>query len=104
MMKLMWTADLKLNTVHVIDLCRAITFLANKKEAVGQIYNVVDKGETNQGKITDIVSNIFDINHDYWGTAISSVAKVKEKQCVEFSDMLIFRYCFRLIWRRLLKK
>ncbi|XP_077288188.1 uncharacterized protein LOC143912728 isoform X2 [Arctopsyche grandis] len=73
MMKLMWTADLKLNTIHVIDLCRAITFLAEKKEAIGQTYNVVDKGETTQGKITDIVSNIFNINHDYWGTAMSSI-------------------------------
>jgi hypothetical protein len=41
-----------------------------------QIYNVVDKGETTQGKISSIVSEIFDINVDYWGTAFTTLAKV----------------------------
>jgi len=76
MMKLMWTADLKINTVHVLDLCRAIVFLSDRNEAIGQTYNVVDKGNTTQGKITEIISNIFNINHDYWGTAFSTLAKV----------------------------
>jgi hypothetical protein len=77
MMKLMWTAGLKINTVHVTDLCRAIIFLADKNEAKGQIYNVVDKGDTTQGKITEIISGIFNINHDYWGTTLSTLAKVR---------------------------
>lgn len=44
-----------------------------------QIYNVVDKGQTTQGKVSSIISDIFDINHDYWGTAFTTLAKVRLK-------------------------
>jgi hypothetical protein len=41
-----------------------------------QVYNVVDSGDTTQGHLSSIISEIFDINHDYWGTAFSTLAKV----------------------------
>ncbi|KAL0881351.1 hypothetical protein ABMA27_001228 [Loxostege sticticalis] len=74
-MKLLWTADLKMNTVHVRDVCRAIWTLAFKPEANKQIYNVVDDANSTQGSLAELVSNIFKINHDYYGTAISTLAK-----------------------------
>ena len=76
MMKLLWGKDLKMNTVHVIDLCRAIWHLALQDDTVSQIYNVVDKGDSTQGMISNLISEIFNINHDYWGSVSLSLCKV----------------------------
>ncbi|CAH2269750.1 jg18957 [Pararge aegeria aegeria] len=74
-MKLLWTADLKMNTVHVKDVCRAIWTLGLKPDARGQVYNVVDEASSNQGSLAELVAEIFKINHDYYGTTISTLAK-----------------------------
>ncbi|CAH0724012.1 unnamed protein product, partial [Brenthis ino] len=74
-MKLLWTADLKMNTVHVKDVCRAIWLLGMKNDANGQTYNIVDEANSSQGSLAELVSEIFNINHDYYGTAISTLAK-----------------------------
>ncbi|KAH8023428.1 hypothetical protein HPB51_014543 [Rhipicephalus microplus] len=44
-MKLLWTKDLKMDTVHVSDLCRAIWHVCLHGKS-GDIYNVVDQGNT----------------------------------------------------------
>ncbi|KAF9405595.1 hypothetical protein HW555_013736, partial [Spodoptera exigua] len=74
-MKLLWTADLKMNTVHVRDVCRAVWTLGRHPEANKQIYNVVDDANSTQGALAELVSDIFKIQHDYYGTAISTLAK-----------------------------
>jgi nucleoside-diphosphate-sugar epimerase len=76
MMKLLWGKDLKMNTIHVTDLCRAIWHLALRDDTLSQIYNVVDKGDTTQGMISNLVSEIFNINHDYWFSINLSLCKV----------------------------
>lgn len=38
-MKLLWNADLKLNTVHVEDVCRAIWLVCGRDDTVGQVCN-----------------------------------------------------------------
>lgn len=65
-----------MNTVHVRDVARAMWHVATRPDAVGQIYNVVDEGDSTQGSISAAVSELFNINHDYWGTALSTLAKV----------------------------
>ncbi|KAL0271796.1 UNVERIFIED_CONTAM: hypothetical protein PYX00_008784 [Menopon gallinae] len=80
-MKLLWTRDLKMNTVHVEDVCRAIWHVLFRDETKNQIYNVVDDSDTTQGIISSFVSDIFNINHDYWGSAISTLAKA-DLSCV----------------------
>jgi hypothetical protein len=54
-MKLLWTKDLKINTVHVADVCKALWFVAADKKDKGgrstaiaepEIYNLCDKGDT----------------------------------------------------------
>lgn len=54
-MKFLWTKDLKINTAHVVDVARALWFVAAPVEHKGgrkgpvqsvEIYNVVDKGDT----------------------------------------------------------
>ncbi|CAB0039865.1 unnamed protein product [Trichogramma brassicae] len=54
MMKLLWGPDLKMNTVHVRDLARAIWL----------------------GTISSIISELFNINHDYMGVTLSFLAKM----------------------------
>ncbi|XP_046982471.1 uncharacterized protein LOC124552236 isoform X1 [Schistocerca americana] len=76
MMKLLWGRDLRMNTVHVEDVCRAILHLAQRDDTVGQVYHVVDSGDTTQGDISSVVSDLFDINHDYWGNTLSSICKL----------------------------
>ena len=44
-LQLLWTDKLCLNTVHVDDVARALWHLA-QHGALGQIYNLVDKGDS----------------------------------------------------------
>uniref|UniRef100_A0A2A4ITD5 NAD-dependent epimerase/dehydratase domain-containing protein n=1 Tax=Heliothis virescens TaxID=7102 RepID=A0A2A4ITD5_HELVI len=74
-MKLLWTADLKMNTVHVRDVCRAIWCLGTRPDTNRAVYNVVDEADSTQGSLAELVADIFKINHDYYGTAISTLAK-----------------------------
>ncbi|XP_011875987.1 PREDICTED: uncharacterized protein LOC105566526 [Vollenhovia emeryi] len=83
MMKLLWGPELHMNTVHVRDVVRAIWHVANRPETVGQTYNLVDEGDSTQGSISAIVSELFNINHDYWGTALSTLAKTDMSSVVE---------------------
>ncbi|OAD56233.1 hypothetical protein WN48_03719 [Eufriesea mexicana] len=83
MMKLLWGPDLHMNTVHVRDVSRAIWHVVNRPDTLGQTYNVVDEGDSTQGSISAIVSELFNINHDYWGTALSTLAKTDMSSVVE---------------------
>lgn len=86
-MKLLWTKDLKINTVHVEDVCRALWFMAATKEEKGgrttteitkpEIYNLCDKGDTDQGTVNKFIEAIFGIQTGFQGTMISQFAKVK---------------------------
>ena len=50
---MLWTKDLKMNTVHVDDLCRAVWHLCRHGKR-REIYNIVDKGDT--GTYANIVT------------------------------------------------
>ncbi|CAG9772498.1 unnamed protein product [Ceutorhynchus assimilis] len=76
-MKLLWNADLKTNTVHVVDVCRAILFLYERGDSVGQIYNLVDDGETTQGILSNMLGDIFHIEIDYYGKIVSSCIDIE---------------------------
>lgn len=82
-MKFLWTKDLRINTVHVIDVARALALLAefaldpNRKAVVlGQVFNLADKGDTDQEKVNVILRKIYGIQTGYQGTIISNLAKV----------------------------
>jgi nucleoside-diphosphate-sugar epimerase len=92
MMKLLWGKDLKMNTIHVTDLCRAIWHLALRDDTLSQIYNVVDRGDTTQGMISNLVSEIFNINHDYWFSINLSLCKVSNY--LDFTVPLSVRFMF----------
>jgi len=73
-MELLWSKSLKMNTVHVDDVVRAIWHLTNHGNS-GGIYNLSDKNETDQGKINDILEEIYGIKTGFLGKAMSSMAK-----------------------------
>eukprot|EP00058_Branchiostoma_floridae_P011039 XP_002596527.1 hypothetical protein BRAFLDRAFT_283078 [Branchiostoma floridae] len=75
-MRLLWSPELRTNTVHVTDVCRAIWHLRNTGNS-GQVFNLADKGNTTQGQTTEFVSQIFGVQYEFLGSVISSVAKVR---------------------------
>lgn len=81
-MKLPWTGDVRVNTVHVEDLVKATHHLCLYSKP-GEIYNVVDTGETTQGHLSTLISEIFGVSHEFLGTAFSHIAKLDAADLVE---------------------
>jgi len=73
-MELLWSKSLKMNTVHVDDVVRAIWHVTNHGQS-GAIYNISDKNDTDQGKINDVLEEIYGIKTGFLGKAMSSMAK-----------------------------
>jgi len=48
-MSFLWSKDLKINTVHVRDVCRALLIAAEKAKK-GDIFNLADSGETSENQ------------------------------------------------------
>ncbi|KAG6241952.1 hypothetical protein E4U25_005128 [Claviceps purpurea] len=93
-MKWLWTKDLRTNTVHIHDAARALWDIAAWYDAgkanwsdadMGQVptFNVVDKGETNQGKMADIIGDIFGIETGFQGQLISTFARLNLDSVVD---------------------
>jgi nucleoside-diphosphate-sugar epimerase len=74
-MELLWDGDMKLSTVHVFDVARAIVHAARKVEA-GGVFNIADKGETDVGKINAFLGSIFSIQTGFMGTVKSNLANL----------------------------
>jgi len=81
-MKLLWSGDLRISTVHVRDVCAALWHLANNAQT-GTIWNLADKNDTTQDKINTFISSIFGIKTGFYGNMLSSVAKMKLKEVTE---------------------
>lgn len=75
-MKLLWSGDLRINTVHVVDVARALWHLCLHGQ-VGKVYNLADKNDTNQKKLNEILGNIFKIETGFMGAAISTLASTR---------------------------
>lgn len=93
-MKWLWTKDLRTNTVHIHDAARALWDIAAWYDAgkanwstadMGEvpIFNVVDKGETNQGKMAAIIGDIFKIETGFQGQLISTFARMNLDSVVD---------------------
>jgi len=74
-MKFLWDEKLKINTVHVRDVAKALWHLSQKGQ-LGAIYNLVDKSDTDQGSFNDILAKICGIDIGYHGSIMSNLAKV----------------------------
>lgn len=82
-MKLLWTGSMKMNVVHVDDVCAALWELAHNEQAAGQIVNICDDSGATQETITDLLAEIFSIKTDYWGVVMSSMTKTDMAGAIE---------------------
>jgi hypothetical protein len=110
-MKFLWGADLRLNTVHVNDVCKALWHVATRCP-VGSVFNLADKGDTStapptssacwrvflivaltnpaffsplvaQGTINDFLEKLFHIKTGFLGSVVSNMAKLNMKNVTE---------------------
>jgi len=73
-MKFLWTGELKINTVHVRDVVRALFHLCTHG-ASGAVYNLADKSDTDQELVNKHLRTLFGINTAFLGTMKSKLAK-----------------------------
>jgi len=81
-MKFLWSEDLKINSVHVRDVCKAL-WLISQKGQLGAVYNLADKTDLDQGKLNKIIEKIFKIETGFHGSIISNAAKLNFKSLTE---------------------
>jgi len=63
-METLYTKSLKLNTVHVDDVAKALWFLTTHGPS-GSIWNLADKGDTDQGKINTLLEQLYGIKTQF---------------------------------------
>jgi nucleoside-diphosphate-sugar epimerase len=73
-MDILWSKSLKINTVHVNDVVRAIWHMHDHGDS-GAIFNLVDKNDTDQGKINELLEQLYGIATSFVGKTKSSLAK-----------------------------
>jgi nucleoside-diphosphate-sugar epimerase len=73
-LKSLYTKDLKVNTVHVKDVVKAIWFFTSHGDS-GSIWNLADKNDTDQGKINQWLEEIYGIKTKFLGTVEMTGAK-----------------------------
>jgi len=72
-MELLWEKGLRLNTVHVDDVVKAL-FLIATKAPEKQIYNLADQSDTDQGALNKFIGTLFGIKTDFMGSIKSTLA------------------------------
>lgn len=90
-LKWLWTENLRINTVHVEDVARALwtaaEWRATNKTIPGSsgppVFNIVDHGQTSQGTLAKITSDVFGIETGFQGKVISSFAKLNLESVVD---------------------
>ncbi|KAL8780795.1 MAG: hypothetical protein Q9194_000728 [Teloschistes cf. exilis] len=91
-MKWLWTKDLRVNTVHVQDVCSAALAAAKwcaslpptqEASLPNRTFNIVDAGDTSQGTLATIFSDIFDLKTGFQGSLISSFARFNMDSVVD---------------------
>jgi len=72
-MEFLWDKELKMHTIHVEDVCAALWHLTSHGQS-GEIFNLADSNDTDQGKINKLLENIFGIKTGFMGTIKSKLA------------------------------
>jgi hypothetical protein len=84
-MRMLWGGDLKMNTVHVSDVCRAMWHLTSHGNT-GRAYNLADKNDTDQKKFNAILEKIFGIRTGFFGAVKNKFAKLNLKLATEYTN------------------
>jgi len=61
----LYTKDMRVNTVHVKDVAKALWFLC-ENGASGEVFNLADSGDTDQGTINKILENLYGIRTTFF--------------------------------------
>ena len=78
-LQLLWHSDVHNNTVHVVDVCRAIWHLCvSNKVPSGEVYNLSDNADTTLGHLAEMTAQLFEIKYKFIGKMLSTLAKVKK--------------------------
>jgi len=87
-LKTLYTKDMKMNTVHVRDVVKAIWFLTEHGDK-GSIWNLSDKNDTDQGKVHQWLEEIFGIKAKFVSTMEMTAGKAMgTKFLVSFANDL----------------
>jgi len=73
-MECLYAKDLKLNTVHVRDVAKALWLLTSKGDS-GSVWNLADEGNTDQGKINAALEEVYGIKTGFLNTMLMVGAK-----------------------------
>jgi len=84
-MEFLWDKDLKVNTVHVKDVCRALFHIATNG-TVGEVYNLADKSNSSQGTMNEILEKIFGIKTGFVSTLLCQAAKLNMEYTAEHTN------------------
>jgi len=85
-MTCLYSKDLRLNTVHVDDVAKALHFLCTHGES-GSIYNLADQNDTDQGKVNELLEQIFGIKTKFLNSVkMSMAAQMGSKWLVGFAN------------------
>ncbi|OZJ05954.1 hypothetical protein BZG36_01180 [Bifiguratus adelaidae] len=90
-MKFLWIKDLRINTVHVLDVALASWQVADwyvqqGKSRAGDgviLFNLCDKSDTNQETINEHIRSLFGIETGFHGTVISNFARLNLESVTE---------------------
>ena len=91
-LKWLWSKELRINTVHVLDVCSAAWKAAGwcsrtpptqQSSMADRAFNVADDGDTKQETLSTIVSSIFGIRTGFQGSLISNFAKMNLDSVVD---------------------
>ena len=83
-LKWLWGKDLRVNTVHISDVCSAAWLAASwaathppkpTDTLADRAFNIADKGDTSQGTLATLFGSIFNITTGFQGTLVSSFAR-----------------------------
>jgi len=72
-LKFLWSGDMKINTVHVADVCKAIWHACTTLEA-GTVYNLADSSDMTAGKLNKAMAKLFGIKTGFVGSLLSRAA------------------------------
>jgi nucleoside-diphosphate-sugar epimerase len=85
-MKFLWDSGLRLDTVHAFDVCRGLWHLAARatpaEGAGAPVYNLSSPEPTDQGRIGEVLAEVFGITTGFVGSALSSIARMRMDDAV----------------------
>jgi len=85
-MESLYSKDMRMNTVHVTDVAKAIWFLCENGKP-GETYNLADHGDTDQGKINKTLEDLFSIKTSFLnGLKMAAAGQMGTKFLVGFAN------------------